>query len=94
MVVILLMVLAIAFPHCPRVAINGVLFSVIVAMVTAVTLVFELAVPPLLSVVVAMVGAAASFGRMEFMLRGGLLEIIGAQVLLSVVVPMKGLLFP
>lgn len=92
--VILLTAVATALPHCPGVPINGILFSIIVAMVTPVTLMFELAVSPLLSIVVPMVGAAASFGRMEFVLRGSLLKIIGTQVLLGVVVPVKCLLFP
>lgn len=91
--VILLMAVVTALPHCPSVAIRGIL-SVVVAKVTTVTLKFELAVAPLLSVVVLMVGAAASFGRVELMLRGGFLEVIGAQVLLGVVVAMEGLLFP
>lgn len=94
MMPILLMVVTTALPHCPGVPINGILPSVIVAMVTAVTLMFELAVAPLFAVVVPMVGAAASFRRVEFVLRGGLLEIIVAKVLLGVVVPMKALLFP
>lgn len=81
-----------ALPHCPGVAIRGILLSIVVAMVTTVTLVFELAVAPLLSVVVLMVGAAASFGRVELVLCGGFLEVIGAQVLLGVVVPVEGLL--
>lgn len=72
-VVILLMVVVNALPHCPSVPIRGILLSVIVAMVTPVTLLFELAVPPLLSVVVPMVGAAASFSGMQFVLRGGFL---------------------
>lgn len=83
-----------ALPHCPGVAIRGILLSVVVAIVTPVTLVFELAVAPLLSVVVSMLGAAASFGSVELMLSGGFLQVIGAQVLLSVEVPMEGLLFP
>lgn len=83
-----------ALPHCPGVPIRGILLSVVVAMVTAVTLMFELAVAPLLSVMVLMTGAAASFGRVELVLCGGFLEVIGAQVLLGVVVPMEGLLFP
>lgn len=93
-VVILLMAVVTALPHCPSVAIRGIFLSIIVAMVTAVTLLFELAVAPLFSVVVPLVGAAASFGGMELMLRGGFLEVIGAQVLLGVVVPVEGLLFP
>lgn len=93
-VVILLMAVVTALPHCPGVAIRGILLSVVVAMVTPVTLVFELAVAPLLPVVVLMLGAVASFGRVELMLRGGFLEVIGAQVLLGVVVPVEGLLFP
>lgn len=93
-VVILLLAVLTALPHCPGVAISGILFSVVVAMVTPVTLLFEVAVAPLLSVVVLMLGAAASFGRVELMLRGGFLEVIGAQVLLGVVVPVERLLFP
>lgn len=77
-----------ALSHCPRVAIRGILLSTEAAIVTAVAFMFELAVSPLLSVVVPMVGAAASFGRVEFMLRGGFLEVTGAKVLLVVVVPM------
>lgn len=92
--VILLMAVVTALPHCPRVAIRGILLAVEVAKVTTVTLKFELAVAPLLSVVVLMVRAAASFGRVELMLRGGFLEVIGAQVLLGVVVAVEGLLFP
>lgn len=83
-----------ALPHCPSVAIRGILFSVVVAMVTAVMLPFELAVAPLLSVVVLMVRAASSFSRVELMLRGGFLEVTGPQILLGVVVPVEGLLFP
>lgn len=93
-VVILLLAVLTAFPHCSGVAISGIVFSIVVAMVTPVTLLFEVAVAPLLSVVVLMLGAAASFGRVELMLRGGFLEVIGAQVLLGVVVPVEGLLFP
>lgn len=81
-----------AFPHCPGVAVRGIPLSV--AMVTAVALVFVLGVAPLLSVVVLMVGAAASFGRVELVLRGRFLEVVGAQVLLGVVVPVERLLFP
>lgn len=93
-VLILLMAVLTALPHCPSVAVRGILLSIIVAMVTAVTLSFELAVTPLFSVVVSMVGAAASFGGVELMLRGGFLEVTGAKVLLGVVVAMEGLLFP
>lgn len=93
-VVVLLMAVVTALPHCPSVAIRGILLSVVVAMVTTVTLMFELAVAPLLSVVVLMVGAAPRFGRVKLMLRGGFLEVIGTQVLLGVVVPVEGLLFP
>lgn len=57
-------------------------------MVTAVTFAFELAVSPLLSVVVPMVGAAANFSRVELMLHGGFLEVTGAKVLLVVEGPM------
>ncbi len=83
-----------AFPHCPRVAIRRILLSVVVAMVTTVTLLFELAVAPLLSVMVLMLEAAASLGRVELMLRRGFLEVTVAQVLLGVVVPVEGLLLP
>lgn len=93
-VVVLLMAVVTALPHCPGVAIRGILLSVVVVMVTAVALMFELAVAPLLSVVVLIAGAAAGFGRVELMLRGGFLKVIGAQVLLGVVVPVEGLLFP
>lgn len=93
-VLILLMAVVTALPHRPSVAIRGILLSVVVAMVTTVALMFELAVAPLLTVVVLMVGAAASFGRVELVLRGGFLEVISAQVLLGVVVPVEGLLFP
>lgn len=92
--VILLMAVVPALPHCPSVAINRILLSVIAAMVAAVTLVLQLAIAPLLTIMVSMLSSAAGFGRMEFMLRGSFLEIIGAQVLLGVVVPMKGLLLP
>lgn len=93
--VILLLAVLTALPHRPGVAIGGILLSVVVAMVTTVTLVFELAVAPLLSVVVLMLGAAAaSFGGVELVLRGGFLEVVGAEVLLGVVVPVEGLLFP
>lgn len=83
-----------ALPHCPSVAIRGILLSVVVAMVTTVTLKFELAVAPLLPVVVPMVGAASSFSGVELVLRGGFLEVTGAQALFGVVVPVEGLLFP
>lgn len=94
MMVILLMTVAPALPHCPSVPINRILFSVIVTMVAAVPLLLQLAVAPLLSIMVPMLRSAASFGRMEFVLSGSFLEIIWAQVLLGVVVPMKGLLLP
>lgn len=93
-VVILLIDVVTALPHCPSVAVRRIFLSVIVAMVTTVTLLFELPVAPLLSVVVLMVGAAATFGWVELVMRGGFLEVIGAQVLLGVVVPVEGLLFP
>lgn len=93
-VVILLMAVLIALPHCPGVAIGGILLSVVVAIVTPVTLLFQMAVAPLLSVVVLPLGTAASFGCMKLMLSGGFLQVIGAQVLLSVEVPVEGLLFP
>lgn len=81
-----------ALPHCPRVAICRILPSVVVAMVTTVTLLFELPITPLLSVMVLVLEAAASFGRVELMLCRGFLEVVGAQVLLCVEVPMEGLL--
>lgn len=90
----LLMAVLTALPHRPGVAIRGILVSIVVAMVTTVTLLLELAVAPLFSVVVPMLGAAACFGRVELVLRGGFLEVIGAQVLLGVVVPVEGLLLP
>lgn len=93
-VVILLMAVLTALPHCPSVAIRGILLSVVVAMVTPVTLLFELAVAPLLPVVVLTLGATTRFGGVELVLRGGFLDIIGAQVLLGVVVHMEALLFP
>lgn len=88
---ILLLVLVAALPHRPCVAVRGILLSV--ALVTAVALLFELAVAPLLSVVVLAVRTAAGFGGVELVLRGGLLQVVGAQVLLGVVVPVKALLF-
>lgn len=93
LLLLLLLLLVIALPHCPGVTIRGILLFVEVRMVMPVTLVFERAVTPFLSVVVLMLGAAASFGRVEFVLRGGFLKVIGAQVLLGVIVTMEGLLF-
>lgn len=87
-VVILLMAVVTALSHRPSVAIRGILFTIKVAMLTTVTFMFELAVTPLLSVVVPMVGAAASFRRVELMLHGGFLEVSGAKVLLVVEGPM------
>lgn len=94
MVVVLLTVVVAALPHRPSVAIRGIFLSVIVAMVMTGALVFELPATPLLSIVVLMVGAAASFGGVELVMCGGFLEVIGAQVLLGIVVPVEGLLFP
>lgn len=82
-----------ALSHCSGVAIRGIFLPVVVAMVTPVTLVFELAVAPLFPVVVPMLGAAASFGWLELMLCGGFLEVIVAQVVLGIVVPVERLLF-
>lgn len=82
-----------ALSHGSGVAIRGIFLPVVVAMVTPVTLVFELAVAPLLSVVVPMLGAASGFGWLELMLCGGFLEVIVAQVVLGIVAPMEGLLF-
>lgn len=83
-----------ALPHCPSVAISGILLSIGVAMETAVPLMFELAVAPLLSVVVLVVGAAAGLRGVELVLRGGFLEVGGAQIWLGVVVSVETLLFP
>lgn len=93
LLVVLLMAVVTALSHCSGVAIRGIFLPVVVAMVTPVTLVFELAVAPLFSVVVPMLGAAASFGWLELMLCGGFLEVIVAQVVLGIVVPVERLLF-
>lgn len=82
-----------ALSHCSGVAIRGIFLPVVVAMVTPVTLVFELAVAPLLSVVVPMLGAASGFGWLELVLCWGFLEVTVAQVVLGIVAPMEGLLF-
>lgn len=92
MLVILLVVVLPALPHGPCITVRRIFLSVVAAVET--TVMFELTVAPLLSVVVLMVGAAASFSRVELVLCGGFLEVIGAQVLLGVVVPVEGLLFP
>lgn len=96
-VMLMVIVMVTALPHCPSVAIRKVLLSIVVAMVTtlAVTLLFELAVAPLLSVVVLLAEAAAGLGGVELvLLRGCFLKVGRAQVLLGVVVSMEGLLFP
>lgn len=82
-----------ALSHCSGVAVRGIFLPVVVAMVTPVTLLFELAVAPLLSVVVPTLGAASGFGGLELVLRGGFLEVIVAQVVLGIVAPVEGLLF-
>lgn len=93
LVVVLLMAVVTALSHRSGVAVRGIFLPVVVAMVTPVTLVFELAVAPLLSVVVPMLGAASGFGGLELVLRGGFLEVIVAQVVLGIVAPVEGLLF-
>lgn len=87
----LLLVEAPALPHGPRVPVNGILFSIVVAIVAPVTC--ELTVAPLLSVVVLAARAAARLGGTEFMLRRCLLELAEAQVLLGIVAAVKSLLF-
>lgn len=87
------MAVVIALPHRSGVAIRGIFLPVVVAMVTPVTLMFELAVAPLLSVVVPVLGSAARFGGLELMLRRGFLEVIVAQVVLGIVAPVESLLF-
>lgn len=97
LVTLLMATVLTALPHCPGVAIRGVLLSSVVAMVTPVTLLFELAVTPLLPVVVLMLRAAAAatrFGWVELVLRGRLLDVVVAQVLLGVVVHVEALLLP
>lgn len=76
--VVLLMAVVTALPHCPGEAIRGILLSTVVAMETPFALLFELAVAPLLSVVVLMLGAAAGLGWVELMLLWGFLEVIVA----------------
>lgn len=93
-VVILLRALATALPHSPGVPVDGVLLSVVACVETAFPVLFELAVPPLLAVLVLFAGAAAGLSGAEFVLRRSLLQIAVARVLLGVVVSVKTLVLP
>lgn len=93
MVVAMVILMVTAFPDCPGVAIvGGVLL--LPSMVAVVTLTVGLPTAPLLSVVVAVAGAAVGLGGVELVLRGVFLKVRGSHVLLGVVIPMEGLLFP
>lgn len=88
--VILLWTLVTALPHSPGVAVDRVLFSVVAGVEAAVPVMFELAVPPLLPVLVLFAGA----GGAEFVLCRSFLKITVARMLLGVVVAVKTLVFP
>lgn len=90
----LLLVEAAALPHGPRVAVNGILFSVVLVIAMLVSFLFELAVAPLLPVVIPGASAAAGLRGPQLVLPGGLLQIRGAVVLLGVVAAVKSLRVP